>query len=149
MDRRTHGRLRSGGYGPAVIRSAGIDALSDISGFVGAKATPAVRFISLFPSKLWLFVFTNGYRRRVMQTKSRCYHVVYDDDLDTWSVVRIPFDGVYFAGTKPQCVQFVAHHDINFNHRRNPRTGFDFISPLGMSAFARMFRSIGYARATS
>jgi hypothetical protein len=84
-----------------------------------------------------------------MQTKSRCYRVVYDDDLDTWSVVTMRFDGVYFAGTKSQCEQFVAHHDINFNHRRNPRTGFHFIFPLGMSAFALIFRSIGYARASS
>jgi hypothetical protein len=84
-----------------------------------------------------------------MQAKSRRYRVIYDDDLDTWSVVTMPFDGVYFAGTKSQCEQFVAHDDINFNNRRKPRTSFDFISPLGMSAFARIFRSIGYARASS
>jgi hypothetical protein len=84
-----------------------------------------------------------------MQAKSRCYRVIYDDDLDTWSVVTMPFDGVYFAGTKSQCELFVARHDTNFNHRRKPRTSFDFISALGMSAFARIFRSIGYARASS
>jgi hypothetical protein len=84
-----------------------------------------------------------------MQAKSRCHRVAYDDDLDTWSVVTMPFDGVYFAGSKLQCEQFVARHDTNFNHRRKPRTSFDFISPQGMSAFARIFRSIGYARASS
>jgi hypothetical protein len=84
-----------------------------------------------------------------MQAKSRRYRVIYDDDLDTWSVVTMPFDGVYFAGTKSQCEQFVARHDINFTHRRKSRASFDFISPLGMSPVARIFRSIGYARASS
>jgi hypothetical protein len=84
-----------------------------------------------------------------MQAKSRRYRVVYDDDLDTWSVVTRPFDGVYFAGTKSQCEQFVARRDIPFNDRRKPQTSFDFISPQGVSAFARIFRSIGYARASS
>jgi hypothetical protein len=84
-----------------------------------------------------------------MQSKSCCYRIVYDDDLDTWSVVAMPFDGIYFAGTKSQCEQFVAHQLTNFSRRRKPRTSFDFISPQGMSSFARIFRSIGYARASS
>ncbi|HEU0149404.1 MAG TPA: hypothetical protein VFR21_21310 [Bradyrhizobium sp.] len=32
-----------------------------------------------------------------MQVKSRCYRIIYDDDLDTWSVVTTPFNGIYFA----------------------------------------------------
>jgi hypothetical protein len=38
---------------------------------------------------------------------TRSYSVVYDDDLDSWSVVSTPFDGLYFVGTKPQCEAFV------------------------------------------
>ena len=42
-----------------------------------------------------------------MQAKSRTYRVVYDDDLDMWSVVTSPFEGIYFKGTKPLCERFV------------------------------------------
>jgi len=60
-----------------------------------------------------------------METESRRYRVVYDDDLDTWSVVKTPFNGIYFAGTKLQCEQFVASHQPEFGSRMNVRTGFD------------------------
>jgi hypothetical protein len=60
-----------------------------------------------------------------METESRRYRVVYDDDLDTWSVVKTPFNGIYFAGTKLQCEQFVASHQPDFGSRMNVRTGFN------------------------
>ena len=47
----------------------------------------------------------------IVQRNSRCYRVIYDDDLDTWSVVAIPFDGVYFSGSKMQCEAFATKHN--------------------------------------
>ena len=43
-----------------------------------------------------------------MQAASGTYRVVYDDDLDIWSVVTTPFEGVHFKGTRPLCERFVA-----------------------------------------
>jgi lipocalin len=43
----------------------------------------------------------------------RSYSVVYDDDLDSWSVVSTPFDGVYFVGAKPHCEAFVTTMGIS------------------------------------
>ena len=43
----------------------------------------------------------------------RSYSVVYDDDLDSWSVVSTPFDGLYFVGTKAECEAFVTTMGIS------------------------------------
>ena len=43
-----------------------------------------------------------------MSARTLPYSVVFDDDLDTWSVVKTPFDGVYFAGSKVACEAFAA-----------------------------------------
>ena len=55
-----------------------------------------------------------------MQSKSCCYRVIYDDDLDTWSVVTTPFDGIYFAGTKSQCEQFLRMGRRSLSTARKP-----------------------------
>lgn len=44
---------------------------------------------------------------------TRSYSVVYDDDLDSWSVVSTPFDGLYFAGSKSECEAFVTTMGIS------------------------------------
>ena len=41
------------------------------------------------------------------------YSIVYDDDLDSWSVVSTPFDGLYFLGSKPECEAFVTTMGIS------------------------------------
>ena len=64
-----------------------------------------------------------------IQPNLRCYHVAYDDDLDTWSVVAIPFDGIYFRGSKMQCEAFALKHNerlhpgqlTNWRRRSRPR----------------------------
>jgi hypothetical protein len=43
-------------------------------------------------------------------TELALLRVVYDDDLDTWSVVAIPFDGIYFTGSKMQCEAFATKY---------------------------------------
>ena len=43
-----------------------------------------------------------------MEPTSRTYCIVYDDDLDMWSVVTAPFNGIHFRGTRPLCERFVA-----------------------------------------
>ena len=44
---------------------------------------------------------------------TRSYSIVYDDDLDSWSVVSTPFDGLYFLGSKPECEAFVTTMGIS------------------------------------
>jgi hypothetical protein len=63
---------------------------------ISADGGPGIMLTQLAP--------TNG------QRNSRCYRVVYDDDLDTWSVVAIPFDGIYFTGSKMQCEAFATKY---------------------------------------
>ena len=86
-----------------------------------------------------------------MQTASRTYCVVYDDDLDTWSVVTTPIGGIHFKGTKPLCERFVADH----NERswlaavsEKLAKGCEMHTPkLQMSAFGLVFRATRQAGA--
>jgi hypothetical protein len=84
-----------------------------------------------------------------VQDKSGSYRVVYDDDLDTWSVVRTPVNGIYYAGTKAQCKRFVAHHDKNFTIEENRGPSFNCFSPLGMSTFPEFPTAVGCAPAST
>lgn len=84
-----------------------------------------------------------------MQGKSGFYRVVYDDDLDTWSVVRTPVDGIYFAGTKLQCKRFVAHNDKDSTIEENRGPRFNCFSPLGMSTFPERSTPVGCAPAST
>jgi hypothetical protein len=78
-----------------------------------------------------------------MQSTSRTYRVLYDDDLDMWSVVTAPFDGIYFKGTKPLCEKFVAdrneHPWIAAVSGKLATSCETHIPKLHMSAFGLVF----------
>lgn len=79
-----------------------------------------------------------------MQAASRTYRVVYDDDLDIWSVVTTPFEGVHFKGTRPLCETFVAYSSgqprIAGTFGTLAKSYESYIPNLHVSAFGSAFR---------
>ena len=82
------------------------------AGRAGAKAGETNMFESSTSGAAQLETFSEGSRCKANKKPNdavarRSYSVVYDDDVDSWSVVSTPFDGLYFVGTKSRCDAFV------------------------------------------